>query len=231
MLGLIEWCIWAVLALVTLSFWLGIIGSLARQRPFTYAVVIQATAFSVLLIVLYLNPQWNKLHIVWIAPAVFFLAPRLVVAYVWGRLNRPQGNHQRETTDTRARKPETPNDDSDVGGAHFHFMTELPHPKMNTPAGMFRSGEAVFMYYENPRTIGAVTAGIESPYKYPQVVVVSDQKRPLVIVRIEENAFGGSMLCTIDANGKHTNLGPFTRTSRDAFITKVGDIVSRMSRS
>jgi hypothetical protein len=53
------------------------------------------------------------------------------------------------------------------------FMTALPHPKFNTPARMVELRGVLFMYYENPRTIGEITAGISPLNKCPQAVVVT----------------------------------------------------------
>lgn len=111
----------------------------------------------------------------------------------------------------------------------IHFMSELPHPEFNTPRDMIQSGRILFMYYENPRTIGEMTAGIEPFYKYPQVaVVVTEERQPVMIVRVEESAFGTSMLCSVEPNGKRSNFGSFSRTDRDTFIRKVAEVASKI---
>jgi len=83
-------------------------------------------------------------------------------------------------------------------------------------------------YYENPRTIGSVTAGIEPHYRYPQVVVISDEKRPLLIIRSEQNAQGSLFFCSLDANGRHSNWGEVALLTRDNFVRKAGKLLLRI---
>jgi len=117
---------------------------------------------------------------------------------------------------------------SEDKSAHPYFMSELPHPEVNHPAGVFRTGEAMLFYYENPRTIGSVAAGIEPPYKYPQVVVVSTDGRPFLIIRAEQNASSGSFLCSLDANGRHSNWGEITSMSLEDFVRKAEEVLMQM---
>jgi hypothetical protein len=112
--------------------------------------------------------------------------------------------------------------------ASNYFKSELPHLGVNRNGGQFRSGDMLLLYYENPRTIGSVVAGIEPPYKYPQVIVASDDQRPLVIIRTEQNASGKLFLCSLDANGHHANLGEVTPMSRDDFVRRAGELLSPM---
>src|SRR5262245_24027403 len=42
-------------------------------------------------------------------------------------------------------------------------MSELPDPDANRAGGTFKSGNVMFTYYESPRTIGSMAAGIEPP--------------------------------------------------------------------
>jgi hypothetical protein len=109
-----------------------------------------------------------------------------------------------------------------------YFMSDLPHLDVNRDGGQFRSGDALLQYYENPRTTGSVVAGIEPPYKYPQVIVASDDQRPLVIIRTEQNALGKLFLCSLDANGRHANWGEVTPMSRDDFVRRAGELLLQM---
>jgi hypothetical protein len=66
--------------------------------------------------------------------------------------------------------------------------------------------------------------------RYPQVaVVVNEQTQSLLIVRVEESAFGTSMLCAINQMGHRSNFGRFSRTDRNSFISKVAEIASEMT--
>jgi hypothetical protein len=105
--------------------------------------------------------------------------------------------------------------------ANLYFMSELPDANLNRPQGIFKTGHLLLHYYEHPRTIGSVAAGTEPPYKYPQVIVVSDKDRPLMIVRSEENALGGLFLCSLDPSGGRANWGTVAHLSRDDFVKKV----------
>jgi hypothetical protein len=108
------------------------------------------------------------------------------------------------------------------------FMSELPHPKFNTPVRMVELRELLFMYYENPRTIGEITAGISPLIKCPQAVVVTKQNQPLLIVRTEESSFGSSMLCAVEPTGERYNFGSFSRTDQDTFLRKAAEVVSKL---
>jgi len=82
MLEILGWILWIILGLATLSFWLGILTCLLRGRPFTYAILLQAVLFTLVLAVLLFVPTWSKLHILWIAPLIFFAAPIAVARLV-----------------------------------------------------------------------------------------------------------------------------------------------------
>jgi hypothetical protein len=69
---------------------------------------------------------------------------------------------------------------------------------------------------------------MESPYKYPQVVVVSDEQRPLIIIRSEQNPSGSLFLCSLDAKGAHENWGPVSRMNRDDFVKRAGEVLMRI---
>jgi hypothetical protein len=100
------------------------------------------------------------------------------------------------------------------------FMAELPHPEANTPNHVLKHGNKTVLYYENPKTIGNVSAGIPSIYKYPQCAIIAEGQSPLMIVRVEESDFG-SMLCVIEPSGERGNMGAFTKTTRELFLKKV----------
>jgi hypothetical protein len=101
------------------------------------------------------------------------------------------------------------------------FMAELPHPEANTPNHVLKHGNKTILYYENPKTIGNVEAGIPSIYKYPQCAVIANGQS--LIVRVEESDFG-SMLCMIEPSGLRRNMGPFTKTTRESFLTTVIEV-------
>lgn len=110
----------------------------------------------------------------------------------------------------------------------FGFMAEMPHRASNTPKGTFTTGDAKLYYFENPLTIGSVTAGIDPPYKYPQVVVVFDQDEPLLIIRAEENALGGHFLCSLDKHGQHIVWGEMNLGTRDDFVRMAGELLLKI---
>lgn len=74
MLVLLGWAIWALLLLLLLSFWFGIVTSALRGQPFTRAILVQAALLTVVLIVFLIEPDWNKFHILWVAPIAFLFA-------------------------------------------------------------------------------------------------------------------------------------------------------------
>lgn len=109
--------------------------------------------------------------------------------------------------------------------ADFRFICELPHREHNRPLGTFKSDQLLMVYYEHPKSIGAVEAGLEEPYQYPQVVLVSGEERPLLIIRSEQNASGSRFLCSLDARGSHTNWGEVAAMSRNDFVKRAGELI------
>jgi VanZ family protein len=105
------------------------------------------------------------------------------------------------------------------------FVSELPHPGFSRPDGVFKTGNILLKYYENPRTIGSVAAGIEAAPMYPQVIVVYDGERPLQIIRAEENISGGLFLCSLAADGGRAILNDVAPMSRDEFVRRVGELL------
>jgi hypothetical protein len=118
--------------------------------------------------------------------------------------------------------------EADTKTPDVYFVSQLPHPDLNRPSGVFRTGDALLHYYENQRTIGSVVASIEPPYRYPQAIVVLDDQRPLLIIRTEQNALGKLFLCSHDANGRHTNWGEVPLMSRDDFVRKAGELLLQL---
>jgi hypothetical protein len=103
------------------------------------------------------------------------------------------------------------------------FKNELPDTQSNKPTDVIRSNVLTIVYYENARTRGEMTLGAPPLYKYPQCAVVGRQDSEL-IVRLEESAFGTSMLCIIEPSGVRSNLGKYSRVARNIFIEKVMEI-------
>jgi hypothetical protein len=105
------------------------------------------------------------------------------------------------------------------------FVSELPHPGFSQPDSVFKAGNVLLKYYENPRTIGSVAAGIKAAPMYPQVVVVYDGDRPCQILRTEENISGGLFLCSLDADGGCSILDDVAPMSCNEFVRRVGDLL------
>jgi hypothetical protein len=119
----------------------------------------------------------------------------------------------------------------EASSPNIQFIAGLPHPDFNKAEIIKRHGELLLMYYENVRTFKDVAVDGPALFTYPQaVVVVDEQREPLMIVRLEESTFGTSMLCSIDPTGKHFNHGPLSRTERNAFLEKAAEFVPSPSR-
>jgi hypothetical protein len=106
------------------------------------------------------------------------------------------------------------------------FMAAMPHPEADKPIRKlaFEREQVVIDYYENPRSIGAVAAGIDQPFERPQVAVMRERGQPVLIVQVEKSLGGTLLLCALDPAGKHSNFGPFKPDPRmppvEAFITQ-----------
>lgn len=79
----VGWIIWILILLFNLSLSYGSIKSIVSGQSVTYATLGQTVVFWVVLALFYFNPEWNKLHLVWVAPASFlaiaFLVPQLIM--------------------------------------------------------------------------------------------------------------------------------------------------------
>ncbi len=87
MFTILAWIVWGVLLLVTLGFSYGIIRSLQMKKSFSYAILIQAILFWIIISVFYFTPQLSKYHIIWVAPLIFILVSVLFTRRV---LNKPR---------------------------------------------------------------------------------------------------------------------------------------------
>lgn len=109
------------------------------------------------------------------------------------------------------------------GKPDMMFMVQLPSPDTERPQHVENKRSKTILYYENPKTIGEVSAGVPPMYEIPQCAVVTESGAPQMIVRVEESGFG-SMLCVVTPDGNHRNLGTFKKASRDAFLAKVAEV-------
>ena len=76
----IGWIIWGILLVVTLGLTYGLCRSYFAKRPFTYATAFQTLAFWIILLFFYFEPNWNKVHLLWIMPVIFFLVSFLIIS-------------------------------------------------------------------------------------------------------------------------------------------------------
>lgn len=116
------------------------------------------------------------------------------------------------------------------------FMAAMPHPEADRPLRSlaFEREQVVIDYYENPRSIGAVTAGIDQPFERPQVAVMRERGQPVLIVQVEKGFGGTLLLCAFDPAGKHSNFGPFKPDTRmppfEGFIAQAIQVFRQMKR-
>jgi hypothetical protein len=124
--------------------------------------------------------------------------------------------------------PDQPTGASEEHKPDFGFVCGLPNSGSQL-LEYFKSDQGEeFYYYEHPKTIGEAN-GFPSPYEYPQVIVVLNEKDdPILIVRSEQNPSGTLFLCSLDAKGTHTNWGPISPMSRDDFAKKASEIVTQI---
>ena len=115
-----------------------------------------------------------------------------------------------------------------AGEPDFHFIRELPDPKASRREGVFQYRAYSVSYYRNPKTYGAVVAGIPSPYRYPQVAVIEEQTEPMLIVRTEQGVGGTTFMCSVSREGSRSNLGTFDSTDPEVFLKRVAEEVSRL---
>lgn len=93
------------------------------------------------------------------------------------------------------------------------FMAAMPHDKPVRNLG-FEREQVMIDYYENPRSIGEVTADIKQPFERPQVAFMRERGVPALIVQTEKGVTGELLLCALDPSGKHMNFGPFKPDAR-----------------
>ena len=75
---IIGWIIWGILALLALSFVFSCRVYAQSGKEFQWATGVQ-TFFFCIIAILFLIFEWNKLHILWITLAAFFIAPLIVL--------------------------------------------------------------------------------------------------------------------------------------------------------
>ncbi len=75
---IIGWIIWAILAFFAISFVFGCRKYAKSGKGFQWATGVQ-TFFFWTIAILFLIFGWNKLHILWITPVMFFVAQFLVL--------------------------------------------------------------------------------------------------------------------------------------------------------
>ena len=78
---IIGWVVWVILAFLAVSFAWGCRSYAKSGQAFQWATAVQ-TFFWWLIAILFLIFEWNKLHILWIAPIAFFSAQFLVLGSV-----------------------------------------------------------------------------------------------------------------------------------------------------
>jgi len=78
MWGIIGWTIWGVTAFLAISFAFGCRRYAKSGQEFQWTTGVQ-TFFWWIIATLFLIFDWNKLHILWIAPICFFSAQLLVL--------------------------------------------------------------------------------------------------------------------------------------------------------
>jgi hypothetical protein len=126
----------------------------------------------------------------------------------------------RSNSKAKSVTPSTSEDDS-------HFAMEMPNVEVSRPLVKYRinKSDLTVFYFENPQTVGATD---QSMFEFPQYALLADGNAPLAIVRVEQSKFGTSMLCGIRSNGKRYNFGPYSPTSREAFMAKVEQVLLNM---
>ena len=78
MLEILGWILWLGVAFLCVSFAVGCRLYAKRGQGFQWGTAIQ-TLFWWILAILFLVTKWNKLHLIWLAPAAFFAAPFLAL--------------------------------------------------------------------------------------------------------------------------------------------------------
>jgi hypothetical protein len=78
---IIGWIVWGIAALLAVSFAWGCRSYSKSGQGFQWATGVQ-TFFLWVVVILFLIFEWNKLHILWIAPISFFSARLLVLSRV-----------------------------------------------------------------------------------------------------------------------------------------------------
>jgi len=94
------------------------------------------------------------------------------------------------------------------------------------PKALHLGRGVVAYYYEQPETIGA-KHGVPSIYRYPQVVVIMEGDKPVLIVRAESSG-GAAMICALTPDGAHHNFGHFAGGGEELFMHHVEGIFAAL---
>jgi hypothetical protein len=140
-------------------------------------------------------------------------------------------SQERERTPAASEEhiPDQPAGASEEHELDVGFMAALPNSGSQMLARWEHREGYKLGYFEHPKMLGEAR-GFVSPYEYPQVIVVFNEKDdPILIVRSEQNPSGTLFLCSLDAKGTHTNWGPISPMSRDDFAKEANKIVMQIN--
>jgi hypothetical protein len=107
----------------------------------------------------------------------------------------------------------------------FHPDFILRLPEVGRYDRIYDGGDIQLLYFKNPRTIGPDTV------ECPHVIVVSDGKRPRMIVRVERDD-QGYKLCSIMPDGNCTYYNDYAASlDQTGFVAKVIDLLEMQMRT
>jgi len=79
---IIGWIVWAFVAFLAITFPIGIYGKFKKGEGVQKATIYQTIAFIIIAIV-FLLTDWNKLHIIWVAALSFIIMSFLAYSIGW----------------------------------------------------------------------------------------------------------------------------------------------------
>ncbi|MCS6780642.1 MAG: hypothetical protein NZ555_13185, partial [Geminicoccaceae bacterium] len=101
-----------------------------------------------------------------------------------------------------------PDDDADAGNEFF--FAQCPDPEHEHYIDRMEADGSIYLDFEDVQTIATLRHGHHWTMRFPQVVLVcGPDGRPARMIRLEYSTlFGTQMLCVLEQNGQHLNLGP-----------------------
>lgn len=110
------------------------------------------------------------------------------------------------------------------------FFAQCPDPEQEACLAHCEVGEQLLLYFEDVQTMATLRYGQQWTMRFPQVaLVLGPDGLPSRMIRLEYSTlFGTQMLCVLERDGTHRNLGPAERTDAERFLLRAVEVLREL---